>query len=68
MRRSLNVENLKARRLLAADIVVQVDELVMDGPNSGTSVVRIFNNGDQDATDVQITSQLTDLFLSLIHI
>ena len=64
--RSLNVENLETRRLLAADIVVQVDELVMDGPNSGTSVVRIFNNGDQDATDVQISSQLTDLFVDPI--
>ena len=36
--RRLHLEPLEAKRLLAADIAVSIDEVVQDGPNSGTTL------------------------------
>ena len=66
LRKLLNCEKLESRFLLAADIVVQVDRLTVDAADSASSVVRIFNNGDQDAKNVQISSKLTDQFVDPI--
>ena len=60
-----NIEALETRCLLAADLVVQVDPLIRDG-DEGTSFVRIFNNGDRDARNVEINSRLSDQFVDTV--
>ena len=54
-------EKLEPRRLLAADLEVVVEPFDLESPGDEvTRVVRVHNNGDEEAADTLIQSLLSD--------
>lgn len=61
LRRSPGFQSLEARRLLTVDLLVELD--AAEPASAGeevTRVVRVFNNGSDDALDAMVTSELTN--------
>ena len=59
--RPLTPERLERRDLMAVDLQITVDPFEIETPGDTVSrVVRVFNNGAEDATGVLVRSSLTD--------